>query len=129
VRGDIARLCGVTPDPVGDVRTQAAQVLARIGALLREAGTDKSRLLTAQVWLADMALSEGHNAAWNAWVDRDNPPARACVRAELWRPGMLVGIMVTAARWRPATPARAGAGWDDAFAAMLTAGRSRASPL
>jgi enamine deaminase RidA (YjgF/YER057c/UK114 family) len=98
VHGGIVHLCGVTPDPVGDIRTQTAQVLARIDALLREAGTDKSRLLTAQVWLADMALFEAHNAAWNTWVDRANPPARACVRAELWRPGMLVEVMVTAAR-------------------------------
>jgi enamine deaminase RidA (YjgF/YER057c/UK114 family) len=98
VHDGIVHLCGVTPDPVGDIRTQTAQVLARVDALLREAGTDKSRLLTAQVWLADMALFEEHNAAWNAWVDRGNPPARACVRAELWRPGMLVEIMVTAAK-------------------------------
>jgi enamine deaminase RidA (YjgF/YER057c/UK114 family) len=61
------------------------------------AGTDKSRLLTAQVWLADMSLFEAHNAVWNEWVDRANPPARVCVRAELWRPQMLVEIMVTAA--------------------------------
>jgi enamine deaminase RidA (YjgF/YER057c/UK114 family) len=50
------------------------------------------------VWLADMSLFEAHNAAWNAWVDRANPPARACVGAPLYRPGMLVEIMVTAAR-------------------------------
>jgi enamine deaminase RidA (YjgF/YER057c/UK114 family) len=62
------------------------------------AGTDKSKLLTAQVWLSDMRLFEAHNAAWNAWVDRENPPVRACVRADLVRPGLLVEIMVTAGR-------------------------------
>jgi enamine deaminase RidA (YjgF/YER057c/UK114 family) len=45
-----------------------------------------------------MALFEAHNAAWNEWVDRDNPPARACVGATLFRPELLVEIMVTAAR-------------------------------
>jgi len=98
IRGDIVYLCGVTPDPVGDVAAQTRQVLERIDRLLAVAGTDKSKLLTAQVWLADMSLFEAHNAAWNAWVDCANPPARACVGAPLYRPGMLVEIMVTAAR-------------------------------
>jgi enamine deaminase RidA (YjgF/YER057c/UK114 family) len=97
VHDGIAYVCGVTPDPVGDVATQTRQVLERIDRLLAQAGTDKSRLLTSQVWLADMRLFDAHNAAWNAWVDPKNPPVRACVQAKLWRPGMLVEIMVTAA--------------------------------
>jgi enamine deaminase RidA (YjgF/YER057c/UK114 family) len=88
----------VTPDPGGDIATQTRQVLERIDKLLAMAGSDKSKLLTAQVWLSDMRLFEAHNAVWNAWVDRGNPPARACVRADLVRPGLLVEIMVTAAR-------------------------------
>ncbi len=96
VRGDTVYLCGVTPDPVGDIRAQTKQVLERIDQLLLTAGTDKSKLLTAQVWLSDMRLFEAHNDAWNAWVDRQNPPVRACVQADLWRPNMLVEIMVTA---------------------------------
>ena len=91
-------LCGVTRDPVGDIKSQTKQVLQRIDQLLETAGTDKSKLLTAQVWLADMRLFEDHNAAWNAWVDPQNPPVRACVQAELWRPNMLVEIMVTATK-------------------------------
>lgn len=98
VHGDVVYLCGVTPDPVGDIRTQTKQVLERIDRLLESAGTDKSKLLTAQVWLADMRLFADHNAAWNEWVDPRNPPARACVRAELFRPNMLVEIMVTATK-------------------------------
>jgi Endoribonuclease L-PSP len=47
---------------------------------------------------SDMRLFEAHNAAWNAWVNRENPPVRACVRADLVHPGLLVEIMVTAAR-------------------------------
>ena len=98
VHGNMVYLCGVTPDPVGDIKTQTKQVLERVDRLLEAAGTDKSRLLAAQVWLADMRLFEDHNAAWNEWVDRQNPPVRACVRAELWQPNMLVEIMVTATK-------------------------------
>jgi enamine deaminase RidA (YjgF/YER057c/UK114 family) len=98
VRDDTVYVCGVTPDPVGDVRTQTRQVLERIDKLLQAAGTDKSKLLTAQVWLSDMALFAEHNAAWNEWVDARNPPVRACVGAQLWRPNMLVEIMVTASK-------------------------------
>ena len=98
VRGDTVYLSGVTPDPGGDITPQTRQVLGRIDALLAKGGTDKSRLLTAQVWLAAMRLFEAHNAVWNGWVDRENPPVRACVRADLVRPGLLVEIMVTAAK-------------------------------
>jgi enamine deaminase RidA (YjgF/YER057c/UK114 family) len=98
VRGDTAYLCGIVPDPVGDVTTQTRQVLEKIDQLLASAGTDKSKLLTAQIWLADMGHFASMNAVWNAWVDPLNPPVRACVRAELYRPEVLVEIMVTAAR-------------------------------
>ena len=98
VHGDTVYLQGVTPDPGGDITSQTRQVLERIDTLLAMAGTDKSKLLTAQVWLSDMRFFEVHNAAWNEWVDRENPPARACVRADLVRPGLLVEIMVTAGR-------------------------------
>jgi enamine deaminase RidA (YjgF/YER057c/UK114 family) len=98
VRGDTVYLCGVTPDPVGDITVQTRQVLERIDRHLETAGTDKSKLLTAQIWLSDMRLFEAHNDAWNEWVDPQNPPVRACVRADLWVPNMLVEIMVTAAK-------------------------------
>ena len=97
---NVVYVCGVTADPanLGDVKDQTRQVLGRIDRLLGQAGTDKSKLLSAQVWLTDMALFADHNAVWNAWVDRNNPPVRACVQSpQLWRPGMLVEIMVTAA--------------------------------
>lgn len=98
VHGKVAYLAGVTPDPiVGDIKTQTAQVLRRVDELLELAGTDKSRLLSAQVWLADMRLFEDHNCVWNEWVDPANPPVRACLTSEFWRPGMLVEVMVVAA--------------------------------
>ena len=85
------------PDPVGDIAAQTQQVLDRIDTALSLAGTSKSKLLTAQVWFADMGLFEAHNAVWNAWVDPQNAPVRACVRADLVR-NSLVEIMVTAAK-------------------------------
>jgi enamine deaminase RidA (YjgF/YER057c/UK114 family) len=97
-RGETVYVCGVLADPGGDIKAQTRQVLERIDKHLAMAGTDKSKLLTAQVWLSDMRLFEAHNAVWNEWVDRDHPPVRACVRADLVRPGLLVEIMVTAAR-------------------------------
>lgn len=96
--GGLVYLCGVTPDPEGDITSQTRQVLDRIDRYLELADTDKSKLLSAQVWLTDMALFTDMNAVWNAWVDQRNPPVRACVRADLWRPNILVEIMVTAAK-------------------------------
>jgi enamine deaminase RidA (YjgF/YER057c/UK114 family) len=95
--GSTVYVGGVTPDPIGDVAAQTRQVLERIDAALRLAGTDKSKLLTAQVWLADIRYFEAHNAVWNEWVDREHPPVRACVRADLVR-NCLVEIMVSAAK-------------------------------
>jgi enamine deaminase RidA (YjgF/YER057c/UK114 family) len=95
--GSFVYVCGITPDPIGDVSTQTKQVLDRIDEALSLAGTSKSRILMAQVWLADMRLFEAHNAVWNAWVDPQNAPVRACVRADLVR-NCLVEIMVTAAK-------------------------------
>jgi enamine deaminase RidA (YjgF/YER057c/UK114 family) len=97
-QGDRVYVCGITGDPVGDVTTQTKQALARVDHLLAQAGTDRSKLLTAQVWLSDMRLFRTHNLAWNEWVDPERPPVRACVQAELFAPGLLVEIMVTAAR-------------------------------
>src|SRR5215469_15027352 len=67
--------------PVGNVKVQTRQVLDRIDQLLQMAGTDKSKLLVAQVWLANMSDFDDHNTVWNDWVDRQNPPVRACVGA------------------------------------------------
>ena len=99
VHGNVVYLAGqVAENPVPSVGEQTRQILATIDGLLKEAGTDKSKLLTAQVWLSDMRLFRTHNLAWNEWVDPEQPPVRACVQAELFAPGLLVEIMVTAAR-------------------------------
>jgi len=98
VHNGIVSLCGIPADPVGNVKVQTRQVLDRIDQLLQMAGTDKAKLLVAQVWLADMSDFDDHNTIWNDWVDRQNPPVRACVGAPLWHPGVRVEIMVTAAK-------------------------------
>ena len=98
VHGNTVYISGVTPEPGGDIKLQTRQVLERIDGYLKIGGTDKSKLLTAQVWLTDMAYFNAMNSVWNDWVDKTNPPARACVSAQLRRPDMLIEIMVTAAR-------------------------------
>ena len=99
IHDDRVFLAGLTAaDSSQDVQGQTRQILERIDHYLREAGTSKSNLLTANLWLKDMALFSQMNAVWNDWVDPQNPPARACVRADLARPEILVEIMVTAAK-------------------------------
>jgi enamine deaminase RidA (YjgF/YER057c/UK114 family) len=99
--GGIVYVSGVTAHPrhLGDIKQQTTEVLTRIDELLARAGTSKANLLAAQVWLTDMDLFTDHNEAWNAWVDPKNAPVRACLLSpRLWWPGMLVEIMVTAAK-------------------------------
>ncbi len=79
------------------VEEQTSQVLARIDELLAEAGTDRSKLLTAQIWLADVAEFDRMNAVWERWIDPDNPPARATCGVTLGHPNVRVEITVSAA--------------------------------
>lgn len=90
VHGNTVYLAGqVADDPTGDAEAQTADILRQIDALLAEAGTDKSRLLSCQIFLREMADFAAMNRAWDAWFDRANPPARATVQALLadaaWR--------------------------------------------
>jgi enamine deaminase RidA (YjgF/YER057c/UK114 family) len=80
------------------MREQTADVLRQIDALLATCGTNKSRILSATVYVRNMELKPGMDAAWLEWVDQSNPPARATVQAELGSPDTLVEIMCTAAR-------------------------------
>jgi enamine deaminase RidA (YjgF/YER057c/UK114 family) len=86
----------VAKDPVPSVADQTRQILKSIDDLLQEAGTDKSRLLTANIWLVDMATFDEMNAVWDAWVSQGNTPARATVGAKLAKESLLVEIAVTA---------------------------------
>jgi enamine deaminase RidA (YjgF/YER057c/UK114 family) len=99
VRNDTVYLAGLTAgDTNQDIKGQTQQILDKIDAYLAQAGTSKSNLLSANLWIKDMSQFADMNSVWNAWVDPENPPARACVRAEMARPEVLVEIMVTAAK-------------------------------
>lgn len=89
-------LSGVVPDDKTlDMKEQTAQVLAKIDAALEAAGTDKRRIVSSVVYLADMDQKDAMNEAWMAWMDPECPPARAAVGVTL-TPGTLVEIMVQA---------------------------------
>ena len=77
-----------------DVAGQTQDVLDQIDALLEEHGTDKTRLLQAQIWLKHMHDRDALNAVWSAWLPEGGAPARACVQAVLADPRMLVEIML-----------------------------------
>lgn len=88
----------VADDLTQGIRDQTAQVLKKIDAILAAAGTDKSKILSANVWVTDIRGRDEMNAAWTAWIDSANLPARATVEAKLADPRMLVEIMVTCAK-------------------------------
>ena len=96
--GDTVYLAGqVANDTSAGVGGQTEQILAKIDGLLADAGTDKSKLLSATLWITDMAKFGEMNEVWDAWVSPGNTPARACVEAPLAAPRFLVEIMVVAA--------------------------------
>jgi enamine deaminase RidA (YjgF/YER057c/UK114 family) len=98
IHSGLAYLAGQVPDDLSlGVEAQAAQVLGKIDALLEEAGTDKSSILTATVWLASIADFAAFNTVWDAWVPDGASPARACVEARLANPSIRVEIAVIAA--------------------------------
>ncbi len=98
VHGDTVYLAGqVADDTAQGVAGQTAQILAKIDARLAEAGSDKSKLLTANLWISDMRAFNEMNQVWDAWMSPGNAPCRACVEATLAAPQYQVEIMVTAA--------------------------------
>lgn len=103
IHGDTVYLAGqVAKNAAGaNVAEQTRAVLSSIDGLLEQAGTSKSELLTATIWLAQMETFEEMNAVWDSWVAPGHPPARACVEGKLSSPLFTVEIMVTAAL-RPA---------------------------
>ncbi len=87
----------VADDATADIKGQTEQVLAQIDALLAQAGSSKTRILRAQIFLANMNDFAGMNAAWERWVPAGQTPARATVQAALAKPEWKVEIVVTAA--------------------------------
>ena len=97
VHNGIAYLAGQVGNPGDSVADQTRTVLAEVDRLLALAGTDKTRILRAQIWLADIAAFAEMNAVWDAWVPQGHTPARATGEAKLATPDYLVEIIVTAA--------------------------------
>jgi len=96
--GDLVFLSGVVADDKSlPMKGQTEQVLRKIDAVLAQAGTNKSRILSATVYMADAGLKEEMNEAWMAWVDRANLPARTAVGAAL-TPETMVEITICAAK-------------------------------
>lgn len=94
----VVYLSGQVPEDASlDIGGQTRQVLAAIDALLARAGSDKSRILMAQIFLADLQDFEGMNAVWDAWVPAGHAPPRATVQAALAGPGWKIEVVVTAA--------------------------------
>jgi len=98
VHGDTVYLAGQVGEPGQDVTAQTKTVLAEIDALLARAGTDKSKILMATIWLADIADFDAMNSVWDQWVDTANPPARATCEGKLASPDYKVEIIVVAAK-------------------------------
>jgi enamine deaminase RidA (YjgF/YER057c/UK114 family) len=99
VHGDTVYLAGlVAEDTSEDVAGQTRQILAQAERRLAQAGSAKSKILRVQIWLSDIATFDQMNGVYDAWVDKENPPARACVEARLAAPKYLIEIMMTAAR-------------------------------
>jgi len=100
IHGDTVYLAGqVAQDAKGaPVAEQTKNILDRIDGLLTEAGTDKSKVLSATIWLADIGTFSDMNGVWDAWVAEGNAPARACVESKLAAPQFTVEIGVIAAR-------------------------------
>jgi enamine deaminase RidA (YjgF/YER057c/UK114 family) len=100
VHGNTVYLAGIVADnPKGkSVNEQTKDILKQIDGFLAKAGTDKTKLLSANIWITDMANFGEMNAAWDSWVAAGNTPARATVEAKLASPDYKVEIMVVAAR-------------------------------
>lgn len=92
-------LPGVTAkDTSGDIKKQTTDILAQIDQALETHGTDKTRLLQAQIWVKDIRDRDAMNEIWTAWLPAGGAPVRACVQADLADPRLLVEIMVTACK-------------------------------
>jgi enamine deaminase RidA (YjgF/YER057c/UK114 family) len=98
VYGGFAFLAGqVADDTTLDVKGQAAQILAKIDRLLAKVGSDKTKILSASIWLASHTSYNEVNEVWDAWVPEGHAPARACVESKLAFPQYAVEIGVIAA--------------------------------
>ena len=100
VHGDTVYLAGLTADKAlgRSLAEQTSEILSLIDGFLAKAGTDKSKLLTATIWLSDIRTVDEMNKVWDAWVTPGHTPARACIEALLQGPDRKIEVQVTAAR-------------------------------
>jgi len=99
IHGDTVYLAGqVAADANAAIGDQTRQVLQKIETLLEEAGSDKNKLLSAQIWLSNMGHFAQMNEVWDAWLPEGVAPARACIEARLASPDLLVEIGIVAAK-------------------------------
>ena len=98
IHGNTVYTAGIVADDTNaDVGGQTGQILDKVDAYLQEAGTDKSKILMATIWLSDIQDFKDMNAVWDMWVAKGNTPARACVESKLAAPQYKVEIRVVAA--------------------------------
>jgi enamine deaminase RidA (YjgF/YER057c/UK114 family) len=99
IQNGLVYISGQVPTALdADMKQQTLEVLAKIDALLEQAGSNKSRILTSQIWIKNIAKDFSiFNQCWEAWLPEGTAPARAASQAELARPQVLVEVMLTAA--------------------------------
>ena len=111
VHGNTVYLAGLTADDTkADVRGQTKQILDKIDKFLKEAGSDKSKILSANIWLTDIGTWSQMNEVWDAWVAPGSTPARATVEAKRANPAPKAETRVQAALSGACLPQRRGAG-------------------
>ncbi len=99
IHGDTVYLAGqVAKDSTSNIAEQTKQVLDKVDALLAEAGSDKTKILSAQIWIANIGHFAAMNEVWDSWVAQGNAPARACIEARLASPDLLVEVGIVAAK-------------------------------
>ncbi len=97
IHGNTVYLAGQVGTPGKSVADQTSDILATVEKLLKEAGSDKSKILQAIIWMADMKDFAEMNAVWDKWIDGKDAPARATGEAKLAAPEYKVEIIITAA--------------------------------
>lgn len=99
IHNDIVYLCGqVAKDYDGDIKEQTRTMLERVDEHLAEAGTNRSKILSATIYIRDISEVSKMNEVWGEWLGDSPRPARTCVQAEMAKPNILVEITVTAAK-------------------------------
>ena len=100
IHGDTVYLAGIVADSPKDksIAEQTRSILSQIDGFLAMVGTNKTKLLSANIWITDMTNFAEMNMVWDSWVSPGNTPARATVEAKLASPDYKVEIMVVAAR-------------------------------